>query len=76
MHTNHTNAYHCAAAGWEQWTARPTNHIKFIRAASIPTVIKTVNVNVTPQEVTAVVAFLYAQSSNTTEIGIDANGLR
>lgn len=68
-----TNAYPCYQ-DWEQWAARPTDFINFIRATGIQNVIYTVNVNVTPQEAAAAVAFFNALPSNTTNIGVDTNG--
>lgn len=74
MRENQANAYPCVADGWENWAARPTDFINFINATNIAHVIYIINVNVTPQEAAAVVAFFNAQPSNTTTIGVDANG--
>lgn len=73
MRADQTNAFPCYG-DWEQWAARPTDFINFIRAASIPHVIYTMNVNVTPQEAAAAVAFFNALPSDATNIGTDANG--
>lgn len=73
MRADQTNAHPCYDT-WEQWAARPTDFINFIKAVGIAKVIYTMNVNVTPQEAAAAVAFFNAQPSNTTHIGVDANG--
>lgn len=73
LRQDQTNAYPCYQ-DWEQWAARPTEFINFIRATNIQNVIYTVNVNVTPQEAAAAVAFFNALPTNTTNIGVDANG--
>lgn len=73
MRQDQAKAYPCYA-DWEEWAARPTDFINFIRATNIPHVIFTVNINVTPQEAAAAVAFFNATPSDTTVIGTDANG--
>lgn len=74
LRENQEDAFPCVADGWQEWAARPTEFINFIRATNIQNVIYTMNVNVTPQEAAAAVAFFNARPNNNTVIGIDANG--
>ncbi len=72
---NQTNAWRCGE-GWESWAARPTDFINFIHAIGLTgdRVVYTLNVNASAQESAALAAFFNAETSDTTEIGVDLNG--
>ena len=73
MRSNVSGAASCARPGWEAWASRPTDFIDFLQATDIAG-MWVVNINGTPEEAAAAVAFFNATTDDTTPIGVDRNG--
>jgi len=72
MGANQTNALACGD-GWQNWAAKPTDFINFLNATGKQG-MWVVSPNGTPQEAAAAVAFFNAQTTDTTNIGVDSRG--
>lgn len=72
MRADQPKAYPCSN-GWASWAARPSDFIDFADAVGAR-LTYTVNINVTPQEAAAAVAFFNAKPGDATPIGVDRNG--